>query len=209
KLDSYDDENFLVLISGVPHLCKVHNGVESDSPAVIDYQNRIMLHLNEAPGVRTTEPLKTAAGELSVTLPLPVLSAAHSPHPLTVRLLTYIPGTPLAYTPVSPPLLESCGAYLAEVDRALDGFEHPAADRFHIWCTEHTLALRPFLEHVQTDARRALVASVVARFESEVLPAAGEFRRAVLQSDFNDANVIVGEDGEIAGVIDFGDSVRR
>ena len=215
KLDSYDDENFLILTAtGTNYLCKVHNGVESDSPSIIDYQNRIMLHLNAASGVATTSPLPTvhnaaSPAALSVTVPLPVQSSSHSPHPLAVRLLTYIPGTPMAYKSVTPSLLVSCGSYLAAVDASLDGFSHPSSDRFHIWCQENTLSLRPFLSHVPTASRRALVKAVVDAFEKRVLPDSGSLRRGVLQSDFNDANIIIGDNDEIAGCIDFGDSVRR
>jgi inosine triphosphate pyrophosphatase len=209
KLDSYDDENFLIEQSnGEMLLCKVHNGVESDDAGIIDYQNSIMRHLNQADGVTTTEPLKSVSGEFSVKSPLPVQSADHSPYPLAVRLLTYIAGTPMAYRNVTPALLVSAGSYLANVDSSLDTFSHAKGKRFHIWCQENTLALRDFTQYIQTDSRRALVNAVIDAFEANVKPKSGDLRRGILQSDFNDANIIIGGNDKIAGVIDFGDSVE-
>jgi len=211
KLDSYDDENFLINVpsTNTNYLCKVHNGVESDVSGIIDYQNSIMLHLNATTGITTTNPLPTNTKDLSSKHSLPVQSTEHSPYPLTVRLLTYIEGTPMAYKSVTPALLNSAGQYLANIDKSLDTFSHPNADRFHIWCQENTAELTPFLQYIQTDSRRALVKSVLDRFTTDVLPAASEFRKGILQSDFNDANIIIGNNDKIAGVIDFGDSVRR
>ena len=216
SLDSYDDQNFLVSINDVQLLLKVHNGVESDNSPVIDLQNSIMLHLNKDSSVRTTAPLPPTSPSalpsppLSVRVSLPVASSLHSPYPLCVRLLTFLPGSPMSSSPVPPSLLVRCGSYLASVDALLDALApHPAADRFHQWDGKNTAGLRPFAAHVPDGPKRRLVAQVLDAFEAKVLPCAGDFRTGVLQADFNDANIIVGEDGQLAGVIDFGDAVKR
>ena len=114
-LDSYDDQNFLVEIDSSKYLLKIHNGVESDNSVIINFQNSIMVHLNETDGVVTSNPLSPSSSEalaedgLSVKVPLPVASAPHSPYHLAVRLLTYIEGTPMAYKAVTPQLLSSAG----------------------------------------------------------------------------------------------------
>ena len=52
--------------------------------------------------------------------------------------------------------------------------------------------------------------SVVKEFRSSVIPNDSILPRAVLHTDFNDANVLAShaKSGKISGVIDFGDSVR-
>ena len=214
QLESYDDQNFLLTCTSstnetTQYLLKIHNGVESLSPPIIDFQNSIMGHLNATPGVTTTQPFPCDSGDLSVTVPLPVLSKPDSPAPLTVRLLTYIQGTPMAYKTVTPSLLRTAGAYLANVDKSLDGYSHAASKRYHAWDARNTCDLRPFVKHINTAARQQLVSSVIDAFESTVMPDDKEFRMGVLQSDFNDANIICGDKEDIRGVIDFGDSVYR
>ena len=217
QLDSYDDQNFLVKLLGVEYLLKVHNGVESDNSSVIDLQNSLMLHLNKDPRLCTTSPLVPSSPSVlqpsppnSVLVSLPVVSPSHSPHPLVVRLLTYLPGVPLAYKSVTPSLLLSCGSYLAAIDSSLDVFPpHPAAERHHAWDGKNTVGLRSFLSYIPTDSKRELVSSVIDAFEKDILPFAKDFRTGVLQGDFNDANIIVGHDDKVKGVIDFGDAVNR
>jgi Ser/Thr protein kinase RdoA (MazF antagonist) len=215
QLDSYDDENFLLehkttmSAKTTKYLVKVHNGVESEDAKIIDYQNTIMTHLNSHPSINTTVPLISDDGAPFTSHQLPVASPKHSPAPLTVRLLTYIEGTPMAYKQVTPALLFSAGEYLANVDSSLDSFSHPASERFHAWDQKNTSSLREFVKYIQTPERQQLVGSVIDAFEESVLPDASSLRQGVLQSDFNDANIIIGASDKIAGVIDFGDSVKR
>eukprot|EP00520_Triparma_pacifica_P018133 CAMPEP_0118633868 /NCGR_PEP_ID=MMETSP0785-20121206/1230_1 /TAXON_ID=91992 /ORGANISM="Bolidomonas pacifica, Strain CCMP 1866" /LENGTH=584 /DNA_ID=CAMNT_0006524779 /DNA_START=104 /DNA_END=1855 /DNA_ORIENTATION=- len=212
QLDSYDDENFLLELSTgsskKKYLVKVHNGVESEDASIIDYQNSIMMHLNTHPSVTTTAPLMSNDGKPFSNHKLPVLSSDHSPATLTVRLLTYIEGTPMAYKSVTPQLLYSAGKYLADIDSSLDNFSHIASERFHAWDQKNTTSLREFVKYIQTPERQKLVNSVIDAFEANVLPDASNLRQGVLQSDFNDANIIIGPSDKIAGVIDFGDSVK-
>ncbi|GMH91554.1 hypothetical protein TL16_g12090 [Triparma laevis f. inornata] len=212
KLDSYDDENFLLSHTTstnitTKYLVKVHNGVESESASIIDYQNKIMLHLNGADGITTTTPLTCDSGDLCVTTPLPVQSPSHSPSPLCVRLLTYIEGTPMAYKNVTADLLHDAGEYLANVDSSLDNFDHPAAKRFHAWDQRNTTSLREFVQYIQTQERQAMISDIIDVFEKTVLVDDEKLRKGVLQSDFNDANIILDGSDKLAGVIDFGDSV--
>ncbi|MFL5517152.1 MAG: hypothetical protein ACJ8DJ_13395, partial [Gemmatimonadales bacterium] len=51
-----------------------------------------------------------------------------------LRLLSWVPGTPWAATgPHGPDALRSLGRAVADVDRALAGFEHPDLGRRHPW----------------------------------------------------------------------------
>ena len=50
-----------------------------------------------------------------------------------VRLLSWMPGRPLADTRPHSELLEPLGRFLGVLDRGLADFEHPAADREFYW----------------------------------------------------------------------------
>jgi Ser/Thr protein kinase RdoA (MazF antagonist) len=105
-------------------------------------------------------------------------------------------------TPHSSALLGSLGATVAELDRALQDFSHPAMHRQLHWdlrradaALEH-LALLPL-------AQQALVRRFIApwwKIEWHGL------RHGVIHGDANDRNVLV-KDNKVSGLIDFGDIV--
>ena len=76
--------------------------------------------------------------------------------------------------------LESLGRTVARVDRALADFEHPDMHRPHVW-----------------DLRNG-----------PDVPALDHLPHQVIHNDANEHNVLVGDDGRVAGLIDFGDLCR-
>jgi len=92
---------------------------------------------------------------------------------------------------VTPLLMRESGAFLGELDKVLDGFDHAGFHRSHAWDVRNTSMLPSFFEYLDEPWRLELVKGVVADFEGVVLPAAGELRMGLLQADFNDANIII------------------
>ena len=88
-----------------------------------------------------------------------------------------------------------------------------------VWCSEgrnqwdgkNTSDLRRFTDYIADSRRRDLVLSIIDAFESEIVAtrAADKFRIGIIHGDFNDANILVDDQLNISGVIDFGDSVER
>lgn len=209
QLDSYDDVNFLITVDGTKRVLKIHNGVESDNSSVIEFQDAVMDHINDA-NILTSKCVN------KTIMALPVVSAAHSPYNLVVRVLTYIDGCPMAYKSVTPQMLLGCGEFLGGLDKSLDLIDlskasnlTAAAQRFHQWDTKNTATLRAFTKYITSEEKRSLVNSVIDEFERIPLEDISLFRVGVNQSDFNDANIIIGDDDKIKGVIDFGDSIKR
>ncbi len=132
-----------------------------------------------------------------------------------VRLLTYLPGTILADArPQTPQLLRSTGRLLGELDRALDGFTHPAArGRDLLWNPDRALdVIARHAAKIADPARRALVAEFVDRHREIVAPLLPRLRRSVIHNDANDYNVLVGDPAPsrraVTGLLDFGDMVE-
>jgi 4-aminobutyrate aminotransferase-like enzyme/Ser/Thr protein kinase RdoA (MazF antagonist) len=88
---------------------------------------------------------------------------------------------------------------------ALRAFFHPAAGRELLWDIHATPRLRPLLDEVEIPERRALVARTLDRFEERVLPEWPRLRAQVVHGDFNLDNLMLDEQGRLAGILDFGD----
>jgi len=119
ELESYDDQNFLVVDSSTStstpparYILKVHNGVESLSPSLLDFQNAIMTHLS-LDSINTTTPV--SQGEKHGLCRLVECPCADGKeHPLAIRLLKYVEGVPMAYSKLTPKVLVGAGEYLGE-----------------------------------------------------------------------------------------------
>ena len=76
-----------------------------------------------------------------------------------LRLVTFIEGEPLIDAQhLAPPVLRALGEVAGLVARALEDFEHPAADRAMQWDPRHVGAVVEALApHVEDPRRRALV----------------------------------------------------
>jgi 4-aminobutyrate aminotransferase-like enzyme/Ser/Thr protein kinase RdoA (MazF antagonist) len=198
-LPSERDQNFLLrTAAGDQFVLKLAN--RTDDRALLEAQNAALAHVARSttlcprviPSVDGDDivSIETGAGE----------------H--LVRLLTWLPGVPLASLPEHPPqLLESLGAAVAELDTALEPFDHPAVHRAFHWDLATGLALvRDTAPRVADSDLRALVARVAQQVDFRDGPRLETLRRAVVHNDPNDHNVLV--DGRVTGILDFGDIVH-
>ena len=210
-LPSERDQNFLLRTGTDRFVFKIANS--TDGLDLLEAQNAALAHAAR----RTTlcprvVPGLDGAGITRMT------SAAGARH--FVRLLTWIDGKPLGSLPHHPPaLLDDLGCKIAELDAALDGFDHPAIHRHFYWDLAQGLEVVRELSPLVADARmRALVARLADQIESRDAPRFAKLRRAAVHNDPNDYNVLVSEDlpleGEsygasrITGILDFGDIVH-
>ena len=125
-LPSERDQNFLLASeSGEKFVLKIANALEDR--ALLEAQNAGLTHL----GTRLSfcpRIVLALSGEL--------LSQIESPSGVTnfVRLVTYLPGVPLAEVRWhSPELLRNLGQRLGQLDRQLASFDHPAVHRDFHW----------------------------------------------------------------------------
>jgi 4-aminobutyrate aminotransferase-like enzyme/Ser/Thr protein kinase RdoA (MazF antagonist) len=199
------DQNFRIRREdGSSTILKIANATENE--AILDLQHAALAHL--------------AANTTGLSLPrvIPDVHGAaigrvsHAGREHMVRMLTWVPGRVLASVrPHTRALLVSLGRSLAEMDRGLAGFAHPAARRVLAW----DLATTPWIvgeRHRLADpAHRALVERVVDRFESHARPRLASLPRQPIHNDWNDHNVLVSEQTQtptVEGAVDFGDMLE-
>lgn len=126
-----------------------------------------------------------------------------------VRLITFLPGTPLDRTTSTTPQREQIGEVLAKLRHAMAGFSHPADGRTLAWDVTHLLDLADLTCFIPEGPKRDWVTRALERF-AEIRPQLDLCRRQVLHNDFNTSNLVVDQASPqfLTGVIDFGDAVR-
>ena len=199
-LPSERDQNFaLRTAAGDCFVLKVANS--TDARALIEAQNAALAHVARS-STLCPRVIPTLDGD-----PIAEISTDSGAWHL-VRLLTWLPGTPLASLADHPPhLLESLGAAIAELDTALDGFDHPAVHRAFHWDLARGLALvRDLSPRIEDADLRALVTRVAHQVDFRDGPRLDALRRAVVHNDPNDHNVLV--ERNVSGILDFGDIVH-
>ncbi|MCB9432004.1 MAG: aminotransferase class III-fold pyridoxal phosphate-dependent enzyme [Ardenticatenaceae bacterium] len=206
QLPSERDQNFLITVSPDEQVVlKIANSQEET--AVLDLQTQAMLHLAaHNPAAHPYRLYPSTSGEIM----LPI--ADNNGNRYLTRLINFIPGTLLAHVnPQTPDLLHSFGKLLAETDKALADFSHPAAERDLHWDLRQAPAMiRGYFAHIPTDERQALVQRFLGLAAREVQEEG--LRTAVIHNDANDHNVLVSPDPRqprtVTGLIDFGDMLH-
>ncbi len=137
---------------------------------------------------------------------LPMLAHAGRDYP--VMLLSWLPGAVIGDRALAPAALNHLGSLLARLGLATRGFINgsPAA-RDLVWDTRHAARLAPQAEALAPDDR-ALALDILARHRGETAPAMLRLRSQIIHGDVHPYNALLGDDGRVSGIIDFGDLVH-
>ena len=208
-LPSERDQNYRITIDGGEQLVLKISG-SAESAEHLDLQNQALDWVAEHDPELPVQRLRPTIANDTMAV---IRSGDGQEH--RVRLLTHLPGSVLADArPHSPAMLRDLGARLAQLDRALEGFDHPAAKRPEFfWNLERAPQIvRAQLESIEDPARRIVLERVLELWDAVVAPVLASLRRGVIYNDANDHNVLVGEPGPegrgVTGFIDFGDMLE-
>ena len=200
-LVSERDQNFLIRTpDGGAYVLKIANAAED--AAALEVQNAAMAHLAaQDPDLGVPRVHAATDGSTAVA----VKGADGEDH--VVRLVSFLPGGLYADAQHGPEQQRSLGAFMGRLDRAFQGFHHPAAHRpDFIWNLDNVEAAFALAEHVEDPEKRALVDRWIESYRARVAPCLAGLRWAAIHNDANDRNLLVA-DGAVTGLIDFGDMV--
>lgn len=173
---------------------KLANPAEPE--ALTRFQTEALLHTaRNAPNLPTPRVVPTRDGRTILPTPEGAL-----------RLLTWLPGTPLAHLPRTPALAAAIGTALGRLDATLASFHHPAADHHLLWDIRNTRDLAPLSDALPKDLRPRITA-FLGHFATRTAPALADLPRQVIHGDFNPHNLLADPAApeSLTGILDFGD----
>ncbi len=177
---------------GGSYLLKFHH--PDADPGEIDFQTAALEHVAGLPLVPRVIP--TSAGEMSLV-----------DGDRIVRLLSWLDGRTWAESgPHDAARRESLGRAVARLDRALAGFRHPAEERPLLWSLASAPEVAGFVDLVAPE-KQDVVRGVFEHHREVVAPRLASLPQQVIHNDANELNILVGSDGAVSGLIDFGDAV--
>ena len=200
-LEGERDQNWRVRkADGGGAVFKVCHPAEGD--AVLQCQAEALEHIAESVSALPVPRLmRTRAGDVLGRL-------RHGGTDYPVMVLSWLKGRVLGEQPLSRQGLHELGQLLAQLGVALRGFIHGApAARDLVWDTRHVLRLSGQVEGLPPEDR-ALASEILARHETVTGPALRRMRSQIIHGDVHPYNVLVGGEGLVSGIIDFGDMVH-
>jgi 4-aminobutyrate aminotransferase-like enzyme/Ser/Thr protein kinase RdoA (MazF antagonist) len=183
-LPSERDQNVVIRTDGGDRfVLKIANAAESR--ALIEAQNAALAYVARR---STLCPAVVPAVDGRAIVEMQAGGVTH-----LVRLFTWLPGVPLAEAgPASSELLADLGGRLAELDAALEGFDHPAIHRDFYWDLARALDIvRESSPLIADEGMRALVRDVASKVDARDGVRLARLRRAAVHNDPNDYNVLV------------------
>ena len=199
RLPGEADDNFLLDAGDQRYVVKFAHLLAD--PAVVDVQVRVLRHIESAaPGLPVPRVLPTTSAESWTAVPDGPLAGR------LVHALSYLDGRLLRSVTTDRPLRRTLGATLAELGRALRGFDDPLVHRPLLWDLAQLPRLRPLLAERPPGSRTSLIEEQLARLTAEVSSRLAAQRAQLLHNDFSPDNTLISADGSrVCGIIDFGD----
>ena len=195
NLYSDRDQNFLIQSkSNQKFILKISNPAEQ--PEILELQNKATLF------IRSREP------NLGIPLQIGEIKEFNKNGKIYfIRLVEYLDGQFLKDSLVGNAAHEKLGEFLGKLSLSLNGFSHPVADREFEWDVRATGLIKSRLDYLKSKSDKKTVTHFLNEYKNNVLPIAIELKMAVIHNDGNDHNILVDENGETTGIIDFGDMV--
>ena len=122
-----------------------------------------------------------------------------------LRLVEYLPGQILKDIFQNNSMLYQLGSFLGCLHKTMSRFDHPAAYRDFPWDVIHIDFIKSHIHYISDGEE--IIHHFIDLFEENILSNDYKLRKAVIHNDGNDHNILINDQGNACGIIDFGDMV--
>jgi len=201
ELISERDRNF--------HLC-TGNGTSyvvkatclAEESLVTDFQIAALIHLQNRGLTFVPRIVRTSSGQDRGSI------RSEDGSEVCLRVVTWLSGELLRHVDVTSEIAQCFGRRLAELDVALEDFSHDGEAQTLLWDSQRAGELRGLLGHISDEAVKKSVEAVLDDFDGRVKPALLDLPQQVIHNDANDENILFDGNGDVSGIIDFGDMMK-
>jgi 4-aminobutyrate aminotransferase-like enzyme/Ser/Thr protein kinase RdoA (MazF antagonist) len=199
-LDGYDELNFILTDEkNQKYILKLSD--ENQSYPFLDAQVKIIQHLSKSPLAESFQQFSINKNGEALT------QIIRDNKTYYIRILSFLEGTFWYEQPnKSNTSLYNLGAFMGNMDKALQDFSHPAMHRHYTWDISKASDANEKLKYITNHERRRIAGYFLLQFDTEVLPQIYQLRHAYIHNDANDCNVMA-QGEKTTGLIDFGDMV--
>jgi 4-aminobutyrate aminotransferase-like enzyme/Ser/Thr protein kinase RdoA (MazF antagonist) len=210
-LDGERDRNFRLDTSDGGRFVLKFIDHEADD-VVVAGQSAALTHIAEqSPQLRVPRVVRTRTDAELGLVEVGAHENRHNPVTCRVRLVTYLPGRLIQDCSLALPsrkLLWLAGGRIAQLDRALAGFFHPALAQPIAWDVRRAPSLLPVVPQVRSAAVRRLLSNALDPIQPLLVRLRG-LRSQAIHGDCHGRNLIVNEEGDAClGIIDLGDMIH-
>ncbi|KIC03872.1 aminotransferase class III-fold pyridoxal phosphate-dependent enzyme [Flavobacterium sp. PL02] len=199
-LDGYDELNFILTDEkNQKYILKLSD--ENQPYPFLDAQVKIIQHLSKSPLADNFQQFSINKNGEALT------QIIRDNKTYYIRILSFLEGT-FWYEEQkkSSTALYNLGAFMGNMDKALQDFSHPAMHRHYTWDISRAGDANEKLKYITNHERRRIAGYFLLQFDTEVLPQIHTLRHAYIHNDANDCNVMA-QGEKTTGLIDFGDMV--
>jgi len=201
ELISERDRNFrLLTASGTSYVVKAT--CLAEAAVVTDFQIAALIHLQNRGVSFVPRIVRTPSGQDRGSI------RSEDGSEVCLRVVTWLGGELLRDVDVTSGIAQRFGRRLAELDVALEDFSHAGEAQSLLWDSQRAGELRGLLGHISDKAVRESVEAVLDDFDSRVQPVLIELPQQVIHNDANDENILLDANGDVSGIIDFGDMMK-
>ena len=105
----------------------------------------------------------------------------------------------------SPFILHEFGNFLGKLDLAFKEFDYPILERDWVWDIRNIAFLKEYVTYLSDPIDQKIVSHFISNYEASIYPIEKQLRQQYIHNDGNDHNVLLNDQGQISGIIDFGD----
>ena len=201
-LDSDRDQNFYLYNSeGDRFVIKIYNSNESID--IINMQTNVLHHFqsNGSKLIETPIIINTIEGES-------IGRIKKNNTEYILRLVSYINGNQLKDIDEQYISYYQLGLFIGNLTLVLESFSDPNAVRIFPWDIGNIDFLYKNFDMFNGEKEKRIISYFMKEYEKNIIPIKKLLRKSIIHNDCNDHNIIVKNDKEIYGIIDFGDMVH-